>query len=62
MGFLPIIYRGSGSSVARRQALVEVYILPGGARLLIEHDLGDRARIGKVMVRALAISLVFFAC
>jgi signal transduction histidine kinase len=28
---------------------------------LIGHDLGDRARIGKVMVRALAISLVFFA-
>ena len=38
-----------------------VYILPGGFRLLIGHDLGDRARIGKVMVRALAISLVFFA-
>ena len=38
-----------------------VYILPGGFRLLIGHDLGDRARIGKVMVRSLAISLVFFA-
>ena len=38
-----------------------VYVLPGGFRLLIGHDLGDRARIGKVMVRALAISLVFFA-
>ena len=60
-GFLPIIYRGSGSSERGRQALVGVYILPGGFRLLIGHDLGDRARIGKVMVRALAISLVFFA-
>jgi signal transduction histidine kinase len=60
-GFLPIIYRGSGSSDRGRQALVGVYILPGGFRLLIGHDLGDRARIGKVMVRALAISLVFFA-
>ena len=38
-----------------------LYILPGGFRLLIGHDLGDRARIGKVMVRALALSLVFFA-
>ena len=60
-GFLPIIYRGSGSGDRGRQALVGVYILPGGFRLLIGHDLGDRARIGKVMVRALASSLVFFA-
>ena len=60
-GFLPIIYRGAGSSDRGRQALVGVYILPGGFRLLIGHDLGDRARIGKVMVRALALSLVFFA-
>ena len=60
-GFLPIIYRGSGSSERGRQALVGVYVLPGGFRLLIGHDLGDRARIGRVMVRALAISLVFFA-
>ncbi len=60
-GFLPIMYRGSGSSERGRQALVGVYVLPGGFRLLIGHDLGDRARIGKVMVRALAISLVFFA-
>ena len=60
-GFLPIMYRGAGSSDRGRQALVGVYILPGGFRLLIGHDLGDRARIGKVMVRALALSLVFFA-
>ena len=60
-GFLPIMYRGAGASDRGRQALVGVYILPGGFRLLIGHDLGDRARIGKVMVRALALSLVFFA-
>jgi signal transduction histidine kinase len=60
-GFLPIIYRGAGSGERGRQALVGVYILPGGFRLLIGHDLADRARIGKVMVRALAISLIFFA-
>jgi signal transduction histidine kinase len=60
-GFLPIVYRGGGSSERGRQALVGVYILPGGFRLLIGHDLSDRAHIGKVMVRALAISLVFFA-
>jgi signal transduction histidine kinase len=61
-GFLALTYyRGIGSSDRGRQAVVGVYILPGGFRLLIGHDLGDRARIGKVMVRALTISLVFFA-
>ncbi len=60
-GFLPIPYRTGGSSERGRQALVGVYILPGGFRLLIGHDQSDRAHIGKVMVRALAISLIFFA-
>ncbi len=60
-GFVPIFYRGTESSGHSRQALVGVYVLPGGFRLLIGHDLGDRARIGAVMVRALAISLIFFA-
>jgi signal transduction histidine kinase len=60
-GFVPIVYRGNASGARTRQALVGVYLLPGGFRLLIGHDLGDRARIGKVMVRALALSLVFFA-
>jgi signal transduction histidine kinase len=60
-GFVPIVYRGNASGARTRQALVGVYLLPGGFRLLIGHDLGDRARIGKVMVRALAISLIFFA-
>jgi len=60
-GFVPIFYRGAESGGRSRQALVGVYILPGGFRLLIGHDLGDRARIGGVMVRALALSLIFFA-
>ena len=60
-GFVPIVYRGNESGDRNRQALVGVYVLPGGFRLLIGHDLGDRARIGAVMVRALAISLIFFA-
>ena len=60
-GFVPIFYRGSESGGRSRQALVGVYVLPGGFRLLIGHDLGDRARIGAVMVRALALSLIFFA-
>ena len=47
--------------VSKRRALARVYGLPNGFRLLIGHDLGDRARIGAVMVRTLALSLVLFA-
>ena len=60
-GFVPIFYRGAESAGKSRQALVGVYVLSGGFRLLIGHDLGDRARIGATMMRALAISLIFFA-
>ena len=60
-GFVPIEYRANESGGRNRQALVGVYVLPDGFRLLIGHDLGDRARIGAVMMRALAISLIFFA-
>ena len=60
-GFVPITYRASESGARNRQALVGVYVLPYGLRLLIGHDLGDRARIGAVMTHALALSLVFFA-
>ncbi len=47
--------------VSKRRALARVYALPNGFRLLIGHDLGDRARIAAVMVRTLALSLVLFA-
>jgi signal transduction histidine kinase len=49
-----------GSSPGRR-ALARIFALPGGFRLLVGRDLGDRARIGAVMVHAMAVSLVFFA-
>ena len=44
-----------------RRALAKIFVLPGGFRLLVGHDLRDRARIGAVMVRALATSLIFLA-
>jgi len=60
-GFVVVSYRTTAGGDRVRQALVRVYRLPPGFLLLVGHDLGDRARIQKVMVRALAISLVFFA-
>ncbi len=60
-GFVDTPYRAIAGGDRGRRALARIYVLPGGFRLLIGHDLGDRGRIGAVMVRALAISLVFFA-
>lgn len=60
-GFVDTPYRTVSGTDRYRRALARIYVLPGGFRLLIGHDLGDRARIGAVMVRALAMSLVFFA-
>jgi signal transduction histidine kinase len=55
-GFAETPYQGL-DGLPRRRALARVYALPNGFRLLIGHDLGDRARIAAVMVRALALSL-----
>ena len=60
-GFIVVNYRATGPGDRIRQALVRIYKLPSGFLLLLGHDLGDRARIEGVMVRALAISLIFFA-
>ena len=60
-GFVDTPYHTIGGGDRYRRALARIYVLPGGFRLLIGHDLGDRARIGSVMVRGLAMSLVFFA-
>ncbi len=60
-GFVDTTYETVDGSSPGRRALARIYELPGGFRLLVGHDLGDRARIGAVMVRAMAISLVFFA-
>ncbi len=60
-GFVIVSYRTSGGGDRVRQALVRIYKLPPGFLLLVGHDLGDRARVEKVMVRSLAVSLIFFA-
>jgi signal transduction histidine kinase len=60
-GFIVVNYRTNGPGDRVRQALVRIYKVPPGFLLLVGHDLGDRGRIEGVMVRALAISLIFFA-
>jgi signal transduction histidine kinase len=58
-GFVETPYDTVDQGSADRRALAKIFLLPGGFRLLVGHDLRDRARIGAVMVRALAISLIF---
>jgi signal transduction histidine kinase len=60
-GVVATSYRTIAGGDRDRRALARIYVLPGGFHLLIGHDLGDRARVEAVMMRALAISLVFFA-
>ncbi len=60
-GFVDTAYRTVAGAERGHRAYARIYALQGGFRLLIGHDLGDRARIAAVMMRALAISLIFFA-
>jgi len=60
-GFVYTRYEASDGSMRNRTALAKIFPFPGGFRVLIGHDLSDIARIGAVMVRALATSLVFLA-
>jgi signal transduction histidine kinase len=58
-GFVETPYETVDQTSQDRSALAKIFLLPGGYRLLVGHDLRDRARIGAVMVRALATSLIF---
>jgi signal transduction histidine kinase len=58
-GFVETGYETVDKATPERQALAKIFVLPGGFRLLVGHDLRDRAHIGAVMVRALATSLIF---
>ncbi len=60
-GVVDTPYETADESSPGRRALARIFVLPGGFHLLVGRDLGDRARIGAVMVRAMAVSLVFFA-
>jgi signal transduction histidine kinase len=58
-GLVETPYETVNQASSDRLALAKIFVLPGGFRLLVGHDLRDRARIGAVMVRALATSLIF---
>ncbi len=61
VGVVATPYETTEDTTSGRRALASIYALPGGFHLLVGRDLGDRARIGAVMVHAMAVSLIFFA-
>jgi signal transduction histidine kinase len=61
VGLIDTPYESNDSATHARRALARIFVLPGGFHLLVGHDLADRARIGAVMVHALATSLIFLA-
>jgi signal transduction histidine kinase len=58
-GLVETPYETVSQASSDRRALAKIFVLPGGFRLLVGHDLRDRARISAVMVRALETSLIF---
>ena len=60
-GVIETTYRRDDDRVTnhQHQALAQVFILPGGFRLLVGRDLGDRENLRHVMARALFTSLAW---
>ena len=60
VGFVDTPYESVDESAPSRRGLARIFELPGGFHLLVGHDLADRARIGGVMIHAMAVSLFIF--
>ena len=60
-GAIETAYQHVGEPAATNRALARVFVLPGGFRLLVGRDLGERETIARVLFRALATSLVWLA-
>lgn len=58
-GLSETIYRRSGDAEGEYRALARIFILPGGFRLLVGRDLGEREILRKVMQGALFTSLAW---
>jgi signal transduction histidine kinase len=54
-------YGRSDEEVRDHRAIVRVFVLPGGFRLLVGRDVEERVRIAQIIARAFGISLVLVA-
>ena len=60
-GLRETVYERVGEPALQRRALVRVFLLPGGFRLLVGRDLEDRETIARIFGRALLTSLFWIA-
>ena len=58
-GIVETGYERPGETEPRHRALARIFVLPGGFRLVVGHDLEDREALRHVMSRALLTSLVW---
>ena len=58
-GVTETLYQRHGETTMHRTAMARIFVLPGGFRLLVGRDLGDRETLYKVMGRALLTSLLW---
>jgi signal transduction histidine kinase len=56
-GLVEVSYQRSGEEAPRHRALARLFILPGGFRLLVGHDIEDRETLRNILARALITSL-----
>ena len=56
-GIVEVSYQRAGEDTPRHRALARLFILPGGFRLLVGHDIEDRETLRNILGRALVTSL-----
>ncbi len=56
-GAVETAYQHVGEQIAASRALARIFALPGGFRLLVGRDLGEREILARVLIRALLTSL-----
>jgi signal transduction histidine kinase len=56
-GIVEVSYQRAGEDMPRHRALARLFILPGGFRLLVGHDIEDRETLRNILGRALLTSL-----
>jgi signal transduction histidine kinase len=58
-GIAETTYERSGETAETHRALARIFVLQGGFRLLVGHDLEDRDTLARVMSQALVTSLIW---
>jgi signal transduction histidine kinase len=58
-GLVVTDYLRAGETTAQHRAVARIFLLPGGFRLLVGHDIGEGVRLRRIFVGALITSLIW---